>query len=85
MVVRGERTGVAFIEAPSSSIVCYSLQSFMFLLCELPILALIWFTPRQHHMHDRWHVVGYSDYDLREPLDHLVPHLRKIGSDADRF
>ena len=57
----------------------------MFLLCELPILALVWFTPRQHHMHDRWHVVGYSDYDLREPLDHLVPHLRKIGSDADRF
>ena len=85
MVLGGEKTGLMFIEAPSSSIVCYSLLSFVFLLCELSVLALVWFAPPQHNVHDRSHDVGYSDYGLRESVDHLVPDLWKIGSDADRF
>ena len=53
--------------------------SHLLLLCKLPVLALVWSAPRQHHMYDRSHVVSYSDHGLREHVDHLVP-----GSLEDR-
>jgi hypothetical protein len=33
----------------------------MFLLCELPVLALVWFVSRQHRVHDRQHLAGDDD------------------------
>jgi len=35
------------------STIYYSLEPFMFLHCQLPVLSMVRFVSRQHHMHDR--------------------------------
>ena len=42
----------------------YSFESFMFLLCQLLILSVVWFVSSQHHVHYGQHLAGDGDNSL---------------------